>query len=505
MSLVADTIPSLVSAVKQSLSSGDEASQTNLIDSTDKFVRPSNSLVSTTKNATNFIEDVSSARHLTQCSQKLAMELVELRTALDRIKADSGLLGPSEPRRQLDSAAEKVREVKEELLVCQKAASRNELRPLPGDTMQNSIQRLTTSIRKVGNCTDQLVNSVSASDANGASQSAQGLSSGLADLVSSARGVASTSKDARILIATEEVLERSWTLLVESGGLINSNEPAYEKQAQLKPLAKGVHDALDKVAGSFPGQREVEDAIMTINNASLILDDGVSHLKGIPGGRNYGYSNRINIKIFQNEETIFKKRHLFYSQLQAELQHLATEVGNSALDVVGATGNPAELGTQSKRFGNKTTSLINTGSQLAALHEDVEIREEIIITLKNVSITTSNLLVQAKAASANPDAPGMRNQLSSAARAVNESLNQLIDACSSAAPGQKECDAAVRRIQALKPLLDNPSEPINSSSYFDCQQIVVDQSKLLGKHRLIIYLQIVPLLKLHCNHNSINN
>jgi talin len=65
-------------------------------------------------------------------------------------------------------------------------------------------------------------------------------------------------------------------------------------------------------------------------------------------------------------------------------------------------------------------------------------------------------------------------------RAVNESLNQLMDACSSASPGQKECDNAVRRIQALRPLLENPSEPINSSSYFDCQQIVVDKSKMLG-------------------------
>ena len=66
---------------------------------------------------------------------------------------------------------------------------------------------------------------------------------------------------------------------------------------------------------------------------------------------------------------------------------------------------------------------------------------------------------------------------------MSESLNQLIDACSSAAPGQKECDNAVRRIQALKPLLDNPNEPVNNSSYFDCQQIVVEKSKLLGKHR----------------------
>jgi talin len=305
---VADTIPHLVSAVKSSLTSGDDSSQSNLIDSTDRFVRPANSLVTTTKNATNFIEESSSSRHLQQCSHKLAMELVELRTSLDRIKADSGL-GASEPRRQLESAADKIQDVKEELLLCRKAASRNELRPLPGDTLQSSIQRyriflyfsneltnlmvifvdrLTSSIRKVGNCTDQLVNSVVASDAPGAAQSGQSMSSGLTDLVSAARGVAATSNDSRILIATEEVLERSWTLLRESSGLLNSDEPAYERQARLKPLAKGVQDALDKVAGSFPGQREVDDAITTISNASLILDDGVSSLRNIPGSRNYG-------------------------------------------------------------------------------------------------------------------------------------------------------------------------------------------------------------------------
>jgi talin len=285
---VADTIPQLVSTVKSSLQSGDESAQLNLIEATDKFIRPSNSLVATSKNAVNFIEETSSARHLAQCSQKLAVELVELRTSLDRIKADSGLLAVNEPRRQMDSAAEKVREVKEELIACRKAASRNELRPLPGETLQSSIQRLTSSIRKVGNNTDQLVNTVASSDPQGATQSAQGVSSGLSDLVSAARGVAATTNESRVLVATEEVLERSWTLLRESGGVLTSDDDAYEKQGQLKPLAKGVHDALDKVAWSVPGQREVEDAILTINNASLVLEDGVSGLKGIPGSRNYG-------------------------------------------------------------------------------------------------------------------------------------------------------------------------------------------------------------------------
>ena len=71
---------------------------------------------------------------------------------------------------------------------------------------------------------------------------------------------------------------------------------------------------------------------------------------------------------------------------------------------------------------------------------------------------------------------------------MSDSLNQLMDACSSAAPGQKECENAVRRIQGLKGLLENPSEPLNNYSYFDCQQFVVEKSKLLGKYICVVVL-----------------
>lgn len=134
---MADTIPKLVSAVKSSIHSGDEASQLTLIEATERFITPSLSLVSTTKNASSFLGDPNAARHLTQCSQKLAVELVELRTSLDRMKADSGV---SHPAKQMEGAGQKVREAKEEIVACRKAAARNELRPLPGDTPQNAIQ-----------------------------------------------------------------------------------------------------------------------------------------------------------------------------------------------------------------------------------------------------------------------------------------------------------------------------------------------------------------------------
>jgi len=86
------------------------------------------------------------------------------------------------------------------------------------------------------------------------------------------------------------------------------------------------------------------------------------------------------------------------------------------VELVGSTGNPQKLGQESSYFSSKAILLLQTGSQLASMHEDIQVREEIILTLKNISIVSSNLLVVAKGFSTNPDAPGAKNQLNAAAR-----------------------------------------------------------------------------------------
>ncbi|CAG7831157.1 unnamed protein product, partial [Allacma fusca] len=448
---VADTIPQVVSTVKASMQSSNEDVQDNLIEATSRFIKPCDSLVATTKKASNFIDDSSSSRHLTQCSQKLAVELVELRTALDRMKADIGMAVPSHSRKQLEAAADKVHDAKDELVACKIAAAGKELRPLPGDDVHNAIQRLNASVRRVSPCTDQLANSVIASDFPAAALSAQGLSSGLTDLVVAARAVAATSDSTGILNSTELVLDRSWTLIKESHGLIGTNETPEQLQMHLSPIVKGIHIALERITASLPGQQDIDDAIDGIASTTLAAEKQDKP----QSGKTYG-------------------------QLQAELQQLASDVADSATEIVNVSSNLTKLGAEAKYFSSKTGRIIDASSNLARLHEDVQVREDIFIGLRNVSIVSTNLLVVAKSASTNPDTPGTRSQLTAAARAVSDCLNQLIDACSSAAPGQKECDNAVRKIQALKPLLNNPKEPVNASSYFDCQQIVVENSKLLG-------------------------
>lgn len=99
---------------------------------------------------------------------------------------------------------------------------------------------------------------------------------------------------------------------------------------------------------------------------------------------------------------------------------------------------------------------------------------------------------------------------------MTDSINQLITLCTQQAPGQKECDNALRELevnwpdqlvicgyfafasntgvpalslslsslQAVRGMLDNPNEPVSDLSYFDCIESVMENSKVgpSGEH-----------------------
>lgn len=119
--------------------------------------------------------------------------------------------------------------------------------------------------------------------------------------------------------------------------------------------------------------------------------------------------------------------------------------------------------------------------EMAGQTPDTQVRGQMVHSLKSISTASSTLLTTAKSVSADPNLPNGKNQLAAAARAVTDSINHLLDVCTSAAPGQSECDNAVRNIQAMKPLLDNPNEPVSEASYYECLDSVMERSKVLGK------------------------
>lgn len=143
--------------------------------------------------------------------------------------------------------------------------------------------------------------------------------------------------------------------------------------------------------------------------------------------------------------------------------------------------SPVQLASSSKEFGYAFHELLNVSMEMAGQTKDTEVRGQMVHSLKNVSTVSSNLLTTAKSVSADPNLPNGKNQLAAAARAVTDSINHLLDVYTSATPGQAECDNAIRNIQAMKPLLENPNEPVNDFSYYECLDSVMEKSKLLGE------------------------
>merc|ERR1719367_2295401 len=117
---------------------------------------------------------------------------------------------------------------------------------------------------------------------------------------------------------------------------------------------------------------------------------------------------------------------------------------------------------------------------MAGQQSTAETKTQMVSTMMNVTTVSSTFLSSAKSVAANPSAPNAKNNLATAARGVTEAINNLINVYTSAAPGQKECDSAIRAIQSAKHMLENPTESVSDSSYYECLDNVMEKSKALG-------------------------
>ncbi|PNF41180.1 Talin-1 [Cryptotermes secundus] len=445
---MADHIPSLVEGVKGTLSNPENpAAQLNLINASEQFLQPGARVVQSARAVLPTVSDQASALQLTTSSQHLGTALGDLRSALNRAReVCSGL--------ELDSASELIRSLQAELEAFHRAAERAELRPLPGETAESTALQLGSTSKHVGFAMAQLLSAAAQGNENYTGMAARNTSSALRDLTMAVRGVAATTNNrdvqTKIISSAEDVMERSLRLIEEARQALQTPESPSNAQ-NLTQVAKDVSQALNKCVGCLPGQKDVDEAIHSITDASQILDRG-----------EFPHSNKS------------------YGQLQQELNSAAANLNDASADVVSSVRSPTQLAASSRTFGSAFGDLLGVSMEMAGQTKDKEVQGQMVVSLKNVSMVSSKLLVTAKSVAADPSAPNAKNQLAAAARAVTDSINYLIDVCTSAAPGQKECDNAIRKIQSMRPLLDNPTEPHNDSTYFECLDTVMEKSKSLG-------------------------
>ncbi len=68
---------------------------------------------------------------------------------------------------------------------------------------------------------------------------------------------------------------------------------------------------------------------------------------------------------------------------------------------------------------------------------------------------------------------------------MSDSLNALLTVCAtSVAPGQRECDAALRKLASARALLEHPVHPLSSRNYFGCLDSISTVTRPLAESEL---------------------
>uniref|UniRef100_A0A669DSK0 Talin 2 n=1 Tax=Oreochromis niloticus TaxID=8128 RepID=A0A669DSK0_ORENI len=446
--MVADSIPQLVQGMRSSQAQPEELGpQLALIMASQSFLQPGSKMVASAKSAVPTVADQAAAMQLGQCAKNLATCLAELRTATQKAHEACGPL-------EIDLALKTVQTLKSELQDAKMSVIDGQLKPLPGETLEKCAQDLGSTSKTVGSSMAQLLTCAAQGNEHYTGVAARETAQALRTLAQAARGVAASTKEpqaaAAMLDSAQCVMEGSAMLIHEAHqALVHPGDA--ESQQRLAQVAKAVSHSLNNCVNCLPGQKDVDMALRSIGEASKkLLVDFLPPCS----------------KTFQ--------------EAQSDLNHTAAELNHSAGEVVHSSrGRSSQLAAASGKFSQDFDEFLDAGIEMAGHTQDDQI--QVIGNLKNISMASSKLLLAAKSLSVDPGAANAKNLLAVAARAVTESINQLITLCTQQAAGQKECDNALRELEAVRGLLDNPSEPVNELSYFDCIESVMENSKVLGE------------------------
>jgi len=445
---VADVIPKLVGGVKYSMQNPDSAmAQLNLINNAERFLDPILRLTGTTKSAIPTVDNQSASIQLQNSSRQMENAIKELKSCIMKANAVCGAL-------ELEASADLIHSMESELEEFRTAANQMNLNPLPGETVETSMVQLNTASRAVGSTVAQLLTAASQGNRDITNRAARDTANSLRDFSAAVRGVAASSQDTtaqnRVIYQAQLVMAKSAKLVLEAQNAM-SNPMDPNRNQNLANAGKDVSNALSGTMHCLPGQQEVEATISKIDNLR----------------------NQINTSSFPQSGRP-------YGELQSQLSEAADTLNDVTSDVVQTAPMPDKLASSSRKFGQVLGNMMECSMDMAGQTGASETRTQMVSTMMSVTTESSTFLSSARSVATDPSAPNAKNNLATAARGVTESINNLINVYTSAAPGQKECDSAIRDIKSAKHMLENPTEAISEASYYECLDNVMEKSKALG-------------------------
>lgn len=436
-----EQIPRLINGLKQSLQQpDDQSSQLALIEAAEQFIESGTHVASSARAFHPTVTDAQAAQQLSRSAQQLNQSIHELGSAAAHAREACG-------GQELESALEAIQNLRSVLNDTRNAAQQQQLRPLPGESADNCAQQLCDSAKGVGIAMSQLLSAVSQGERLYAGAAGRDTALALGEFVKCVRGVVATGGNAAAIDCADEVVLSSVRLVEEAQRTLqNLGDPQI-----LTFTARDLTTSLSKCVECLPGQREVDEALKQVSEFNEIISMG-----------EYPPTDKS------------------YAQLQNELRTAADQLNDAGGAVAKAYASPAWLATVSQNYSVVYRDLLQSALEMAGQTRDGAVQSHLVNGLRGVSVTSISLLSAAKSIAADPNQPNAKNMLSSAARQVTESINNLVDVCTQAAPGQKECDRAIRSIEALRQLLDYPKDSYNDQGYYDCVETTTEKSRALG-------------------------
>ncbi|KRZ04679.1 Talin-1 [Trichinella zimbabwensis] len=446
---VSEIVNPLMTALKHCQSQpNDRTYQLELLSVCQEALLPCGRLVNNCRSSMVNISEPSASMQLSSSTKTLAEALAELRVAVTKAQNMFGGV-------DLASAIEIVRHLNEELVEIGELHSQNLLRPSPGETPEFAASRLTSATKVVGSSVAQLLSAGAQGDQQYVNSSASEVTGSLRQLVHSARMVCANMPDVdgrRLVDVCRTVLDKVLLLLEEiQRCLEHPTEP--DNQQRLAQIAKALTYSLNSCVNCLPGQQDVDSAVRGVTS----LLEMISLDKLTPSVRSS-------------------------AEVQDDLHRCASMLTEVTNRLVSATiRQQPHLGGVADEFLSCLRRLVTVAMELIHHCPDPSLREQMLQVLRVVVDQAIRLLLAVKAYGVNPNAANAKQQLTFAARSLTDSINRLVDVYTSGAPWQKECDNAIRNMQAVYNLLDYPNQTINSLSYFECFDMVTEYSKNLGE------------------------
>ncbi|EGD80615.1 Tln1 protein [Salpingoeca rosetta] len=436
------------------------AAQMDLVNKAQDFLAPAKRLAEAARNVAPTFTDAAATMQVTNCARSVNAALADLKSSIASTADASDSL-------QLSHAVESVLTLGSSLAQLDAMAEQGQLAAMPGDDPAEAVRRIMASIHAVKTRIKQFQAAVKQGNEDFVNKCANAMAKALKELTVAVQVFAAStpaSEQQRAILAhARAVMQQAAQLLMEGRKLVSGAEAgsggkmSAAAMAEVKAASKQLLESLSQLASDLPGQRSAQQCAQQV------------HKQAKPLTQSKGFSVQA-----QGPE-VFQQHSATVMSAANALSQVVSEVSDKAL-----LGGPDEVAAASQRLVEVHKSFVSAGLTLAGACETQEDAKDLLSFLQSISTNAEKLLKLGAATAVDPTDNSQRNLLSSAVRGISSSINNLLTACTQSAPGQKQCDKAIRTVQAAAASLESPTSAISASSYFTCVDDVLTKTRDLG-------------------------